>query len=230
MFANARTCISVSVLVLFSSVGATQTSMPQDREAMIYSSHLLDEYRNIKYWGEWSLYVRDYNRRTGDAEYLQLGSQDPESSIDNYIPNKQLVDHFNKECQRLLTNKRPLNSLVAARKKWRDEFLKEYGGASTPDFIERYHAYEEAKIRAEFGPNPGMVRCAIAISRRTFPVLYEMTSSFHPGLDVRNTWTEEEKLGYSTPDDIVNELKASITEQLEALSKELAKIDRYSSR
>ena len=37
-------------------------------------------------------------------------------------------------------------------------------------------------------------------------------------------------LGYSTPDDIVNELKRSITEQFEELAKELAKIDKYSSR
>lgn len=90
------------------------------------------------------------------------------------------------------------------------------------NFLEILDAQEEARRNSLYGPNPGAVFCIIKISRREFPILYEMKCSLVADKDLRN-WNglEERKLGYSTPEHIVGELKQSITQQLEKLANTL---------
>ena len=59
-----------------------------------------------------------------------------------------------------------------------------------------------------------------------FPVLYEMETSIVANNKLWNRGgLQESKLGYSTPEHIVKELKMSITVQLEELGKTLDKIN-----
>ena len=176
----------------------------------------------MEYWALKTLSVRDYNYKSRDAAYLKLCSEDP-NKTSNRIPNNEIAVHYEREFKRLIQGKLPFHDINKGRSEHLEAFIAEHG--ADKDTYDKFKAYEEARNRAMFGYNHGAFYCIIKISRRKFPVLYEMTSKVGAGeINYFAAELEEEKLGYSTPEHIVDELKRSMTEQFEALSKELSKI------
>lgn len=188
----------------------------------LYSMTFYDKFRQIEYWAVKTLSVRDYDHESGDAAYLKLCSEDP-NDTSNRIPNNEIAAHYEKEFRRLIQGKIPFHDILKGRSKRLKAFVAEHG--VDKDTYDKFKAYEEARNRGMFGSHPGAFYCIIKISRRKFPVLFEMTCKI--GADEINYFSaelEEEKLGYSTPEHIVDELKRSMTEQFGALSEELSKI------
>ena len=221
-----RILISVCVLIGVSIYCYANVSKQDDLDQIIYSHDSYDKFRQMDYWGATVFSVQDYDYNSGDTAYLKLCSKDPNSSV-GVIPNRELAAHYQKEFERLIQGKIPFHDIY----KGRSDRLKAFTTQHPPDrdrFMEAYEefeAQEEARNRAMFGSNPGAFYCIIQISRRTFPVLYQMTSKVGAGeINYLHADLEQKKLGYSTPEHIADELKRSMTEQFEALSKKLAKI------
>jgi hypothetical protein len=188
-----------------------------------YCWDAFDEFREIQYWAKRHVSVGNYNSGSGDAEYLKLCSKDPDpNSILDTITHKGIVDYFNSEFKRLFMETLPFHDAEKGEIERMMKMLETQHGQKD-DFLEIFDAIEEARRNALYGPNPGAVSCEIGISRREFPVLYEMKTTLTTKKDpsMLGGMLEEKKLGYSTPEYIVAELKRSITQQLEALQKTL---------
>jgi len=191
----------------------------QTKKHDFYCYDSYDEYREIKYWARRYVSVSDYDYDSGDAEYLKLCSKDPNRVLSK-ITCKEVVSHFNAEFERLFIQTLPFHDTEKGRDERFDEIYKKHG--QKDNFSEIRRASEEAHRNSLYGPNPGAIYCIIKISRRDFPVLYEMETSVIANKDLWNRFgLEEKKLGYSTPELIVGELKHSITQQLEELHKTL---------
>jgi len=65
-----------------------------------YCYDLYDEYREIKYWAKRSVSISDYNFNSGDSIYLGLSYKDDKKHVEN--TNKEIIDHFNIEFERLI--------------------------------------------------------------------------------------------------------------------------------
>jgi len=97
------------------------------------------------------------------------------------------------------------------------------------NFLNIWQAQEEARRNSLYGPNPGALYCIIKVDRREFPILYEMTCTIVANKDLWNrNGLKKEKIGYSTHEHIIGELKHSITQLLEELHKNLVKINSCS--
>jgi hypothetical protein len=188
-----------------------------------YCLEPFDEYRQIKYWARRTISVRDYNFNSGDSNYLGLTYKDKERT-NRKNTNKNIVGHFNKEFERILKGKLPFHDTNKGSSVRFEEIYKKYG--EQDNFFEVLQAHEEARRKSLYGPNPAAVYCNIGISRRVFPVLYEMKCSVVASKNLMNRGElEEKKLGYSSPELIVGELEHSITQLLEELSKTMKRIN-----
>ena len=195
----------------------------------LYSPEFYDEYRQIKYWANISIFIGDYNYKSGDAQYLNLSQPDAEKSH-REMPSKSIVDHFNQEFNRVMKGDLPFYDTVTGKKDRLDDFFKKKKKVDVDD-IDEFKAHEEARRNSKYGKNPGAVYCIISISRREFPVLYEIKTSIVARKDLVNRGgIEERNLGFSTPEHIDGELKRAITEHLEKLSRELNKIRKASQK
>ncbi len=184
-----------------------------------YCYDSFDQYRQIKYWAEIYVSVYDYNYNSNDSSYLGLTYKNPEKKYRDET-NKEIVTHFNKEFKRLIKGNLPFHNT----EKGHDErFLKVYKKYGNDDnFLEILNAQEEARRTSLYGPNPGALFCLIKIERREFPVLYEMECSIVANKDLYNrNGLVAKKLGYSTPEHILGELKTSITELLKKLNNKM---------
>ena len=213
--------LSNTSVVLFILLLCTASGQTKEKDFFCWDS--FDKYREIKYWAKAYISVSDYDYGSGDSKYLNLCSKDPNNNVSD-ITNKEIIDHFNKEFKRLFVQTLPFHDTEKGQsERWLDAH-KEHG--KKDNFYDIFSASEEARRNALYGPNPGAVFCIIKISRRDFPVLYEIESSIvaDESLVNRGGW-EEKKLGYSTPDLIIAELKRSITQQLEELHKFLKEVN-----
>lgn len=193
------------------------TAFAQNQDFYCHDS--FDKYRQIKYWAKNHVSVSDYNYNSGDSSYLDLTYKIPEQRFSEET-NKIIVAHFNKEFERLIKGNLLFHNTDEGRDERFSELYKKYG--NNDNFFEILQAQEEARRTSLYGPNPGAVYCLIRIERRDFPVLYEMECSIIANKDLINRGgLEEKKLGYSSPELIVGELKNSITTQLEKLSNTL---------
>lgn len=191
-----------------------------------YCWELFDKYREIKYWAEAGVSVTDYHFGSKDSRYLNLTYEE-----DDRFPigetSKSIVDHFNKEFVRLIKRNLPFHDTVKGSYERFKSFQKKH--KNDPVLYEKFEAHEEARRRSLFGSNPGAVFCYIQVSRKKFPILYEIECSIIAREDLINEGGLEEKnLGFSTLEHIEGELKRAITQQLEKLSKTMKTIRRCS--
>ena len=187
-----------------------------------YCFDSFDEYRQIKYWAKKHVSVGDYNYKTNDSNYLGLTYKIPEKKFGEET-SKEIVAHFDKEFERLIKGNLPFHDTDEGRGECFSELLKKYG--KNDNFYEILQAHEEARRNSLYGQNPGAVYCIIEIERREFPVLYEMKCSIVTNKELINRGVlKEKKLGYSTPEHIVGELKHSITQLLKELSNTMKTI------
>lgn len=174
-----------------------------------------DKYRQIRYWAVAHVSVDDFKYDSGDAKYLKLTYKDGDSSILDRT-SQPIITHFRKEFDRLIKGKLPFHDDDTGYKARMSDFYKKRG--SKENFMEKWQASEEARRKALYGTNPGALYCLIKISRREFPVLYEIKSNIVASNDLANyKGLEVSDIGYSTPEHIEDELKRAITEQLESL-------------
>lgn len=214
-----RIWLFICIIFVICTASVAWADIPDE----IYSYEHYDKYRQIRYWAKKHVSVRDYNYDSGDAKYLNLCSKDPNNPTGD-ITNQEIVAHFNKEFVRLIQGKKEFHDVEKGTDERFMEFLTKHREAENK--FELFQAREEARINALYGPNPAAIFCIIRISRRDFPILYEMKTSIVADKKLWNRGgLEESKLGYSTPEHIVKELKRSITAQLEELVKELDKIN-----
>jgi len=191
-----------------------------------YCFEFFDKYREIKYWAKIHVSVFDYHYGSGDARYLNL-TYEADDRFRKDKTSKSIVDHFNKEFVRLIKGNLPFHNTDEGRDGRFKNFRKKHKNG--PDWIEKFQAHEEARRRSLFGSNPGAVFCLIRVSRKRFPILYEIDCSIIAREDLINRGGLEEKnLGFSTPEHIEGELKDAITQQLEILSKTMKTIRRCS--
>lgn len=196
------------------------TGFAQDQDFYCYDS--FDEYRQIKYWAKGHVSISDYNYNSGDSSYLDLTYKVPDKRSREET-SKIIVDHFNKEFERLIKGNLPFHNTDEGRDERFSELYKKYG--KNDNFFDILQAQEEARRNSLYGPNPGALYCLIRIERRNFPVLYEMECSIIASSDLINRGgLKEGNLGYSSPELIVGELKNSITMQLEKLNTTLKRI------
>lgn len=193
----------------------SNTVFAQDKTYYCYDH--FDKYRQIKYWARTIVSVSDFNIETNDSNYLGLTYKSPEKKFDEET-NKDIIAHFDKEFKRLIKSDLPFHDTDKGMLERVTEFHKKYG--KSDNFYEIFLAQEEARRNSLYGPNPGAVYCIIEIERHEFPVLYKMECRIVANNDLMNMHgIEEKKLGYSNPKHIVGELKRTITQQLEELSK-----------
>jgi hypothetical protein len=208
--------------IVFNFLLCFSSAYAQNQDIYCYNSY--DEYRQIKYWGRICVSVGDYNYNSGDSEYLNLTYK---NSKKRYLEEtkKEIVAHFDKEFERLIKGNLPFHNTEEGRDERFAELYKKFGDSD--NFIEILQAQEEARRNSLYGENPGAVYCIIKIDRRDFPVLYEMECNIIANKDLMNRGglVEERKLGYSTPEHIVGELKNSISKLLEDLSDTLKRIN-----
>lgn len=185
----------------------------------IYCIDNFDKYRQIKYWAQKNISITDYNYKSGDSKYLGFNYKITDKKLSEET-NKEILAHFDKEFERLIKGKLSfhdvekglLERLIEAREKYEENH-------DDDNFYEIFQAEEEARRNSLYGPNAGAVFCIIKIERRDFPILYEIGCSIVTNKELMNRGgLEEKKLGYSTPEHIVGELKHAITQQLERLS------------
>ena len=220
---------TVLSLILFILCTVSVHSLDKEVEKAnkdFYCMEYFDKYREIKYWSSRRVMVGDYDYDTGDAEYLKLCSKDPNMPLLT-IPCKEIVEYFNAEFNRLFDKKNiPFHDAYANSIKQYAEMKEKHGHKE--NFDELWQASEEARKSALYGTNPAQISCLIEISRREFPVLYEMTtylrSEKSSPIDQAYMPTVR-KLGFSSPEYIIDELKRSITQQLEELSSKLKLIN-----
>jgi len=183
-----------------------------------------DEYRQIKYWAKRHISVSDYSYKSGDSNYLNLTYRDNKKKKFGEETSKELIEHFNKEFDRLIKNSLPYHDTDAGRNKRFKELYKKYG--EQDNFLDILQAQEEARRNSLYGTNPGAIFCLIKIERREFPVLYEMNCSIVANKELWNRGgLEENKIGFSTPEHILGELKHSITQELAKLRSTMRRIN-----
>lgn len=190
-----------------------------------YCLEFFDEYREIKYWARAYVSVTDYHYGSKDARYLNL-TYEGDDRFPKEKTSKSIVDHFNKEFVRLIKRNIPFHDTQKGYYERFKNFAKKH---KNDPYYEKFSAHEEARRRSLFGSNPGAVFCIIKVSRKKFPILYEIESSIIAREDLINRGgLEEDNLGFSTPEHIEGELKRAITQQLEKLSKTMETIRRCS--
>lgn len=209
------------VLVILVAPTIVFPNIVYGEEQDFYCMEFYDEYREIGYWAKKVIFARDYEYGSGDANYLNISHDVPDEFMDE--TDKGLVTHFNRMFQDHLQSNIPFHDTEAGRDdRWRKAY-RDYG--SNDQFHEMFQAGEEARRNALYGPNPSAIYCHIRIERREFPVLYEMECTAVANAQLRNVGgIKENKLGYSTPEYIMGELKSSIAEQLQSLARTLEAI------
>jgi hypothetical protein len=219
--------IIFSLSFLLISVFQVRIAFAENHDKFIYSSDAFDKYRSIKYWARVSISIVDYKYNSGDAEFLKLSFTDPYNKSSKF-PAIPILNHFNNEFIRLIKGGLP----IIDTDKGREERIKSFLQKKKDFDFDEYTAYEEARRESIFGKNPGAIYCIIRISRREFPVLYEISTNIIANKDLSNygSLLSEKDIGFSTPEHIEGELKRVITEHLEKLSVEMNKIKKYGKR
>lgn len=198
------------------AVALPNIALAQNQE--IYCMEFYDEYRDIKYWAKRTVSIWDYQYKSGDANYLNLTHDALGEFIDK--TDKHIVAYFDQQFLTYVQGNLPFHDTEAGLNDRSNKALKEYG--TNEHFYEIFQAQEEARRNALYGPNPGAVYCHVRIERREFPVLYEMKCTVVANEKLMNRGgITEKKLGYSTPEHIVGELKNAISQQLQSLGKKL---------
>jgi hypothetical protein len=120
---------------------------------------------------------------------------------------------------------------MKGREERMSDFWKKKGKVDIDD-MDEFQAQEEDRRNSPYGKHPGAVYCLIKISRREFPILYEIVSRIVVNKDLRNAGgeIEEYNLGFSTPEHIEGGLKQAITEHIEKLGNQLTKIRNASQK
>ena len=187
-----------------------------------YASKYYDSYRQIRYWAFFALSISDYDYGSGDAKYLGLvGENSQRSPLGG--PSTPLREHFGKEFSRVLKGDLPYFDTTEGQDQRFSELFLKYGKQS--DFFNLVQAQESARRNALYGPKPAAVYCIILISRREFPVLYEIKISIVTNEVLSNyNGLEEKGIGFSTPEYIAGELQQAITTHLSALAESLKKV------
>ena len=181
-----------------------------------YCMEFYNGYREINYWAKKVVSVWDYEYNSGDASYLNLTHDVSDEFIDE--TDRELVVHFDQEFLNHVQGSLPFHDTEAGRDDRSNKALREYG--TNEHFYEIFQAQEEARRNALYGPNPGAIYCHIRIERREFPVLYEMECTVVANTPLINRGgITGKKLGYSTPEHILGELRNSISEQLQSLGQ-----------
>lgn len=209
------------LLVLILSL-ATATTSFASLDDVLYCGKYNDRYREIRYWARAVVSIDDYDSGSGDALALKL--VDGRGSLGMYEQNGEIVDHFQREFQRVIKGRLPLHDVNLGADMRLSEFMKKNTGS---DAFEMFQAYEEARMRSLYGKNPAAIYCNIAVSRTDFPVLYEIKTTIVASDDLINYGTsevKEESIGYSAPAYIKGELKRKITEHLEKIAEKMGKI------
>ena len=198
------------------AVASPKFALAQDQE--FYCMEFFDNFRQINYWAKREVNVSDYEYRSGDANHLNLTENVPNQFFDE--PDQEIVTHFYQEFQKYMQSDLPFHDTEIGHEDRLDKALREFGAQD--NFFEVFQAQEEARRSSLFGSHPGSVYCNVQIERRDFPVLYEMECRVVANVNLRNSGgLEEDKLGYSTPEHIMGEIKNSISRQFESLSQRL---------
>lgn len=195
------------------------------KDVNIYAFDTYDKYRQIQYWGAVHVSVNDYKYGSGDTQFLKLTYRDPNKKYPSYITSKSIIDHFNREFNRLIKNNLPFHATGEGSSERLKEFFKKKKEVDV-DNLDEFEAQEEARRNALYGKHPGGVFCVIRVSRTEFPVLYEIETTIVANIEIRNSAAgeREKNLWFSTPDHIEEELKRAITDHLENLSQTMEKI------
>ncbi len=186
-----------------------------------YCDDYYQEYRDIKYWADKRIDIRDQNYGSGDALSLKLVSKGKYSTK----PSKEIVDHFNNEFNRLIKGDLPFHNA-------KDEaFHRSFNAVGRGNMsLDEFYSRERARRRSLYGSNPAVLYCEIKIKNSKFPILYyiECQISTDEDLHPYGCKMEMEDMGFSTPEYIEGELKTAITEQLEKLAGTMKKINECS--
>lgn len=187
----------------------------------IYCFDTFNQYRQIRYWAKISVGILDYDFDSGDCEALELVDVSKGSAISE--PINDIKNHFASEFNRLIKGSLPFHDTdVGQKARWKTLYKKFH---NDPNMLEKIEASEEARRTALYGANPAALYCNIRVSRREFPVLYQIGCSV---IASQNLWNrgglESEQIGYSTPEHIQAEIKRAITKQLMELSTLLKKV------
>lgn len=173
-----------------------------------------DEFRAIKYWARTSISVDDYDYGSGDSEYLGLKIKKAENS--DII--KELNDHYLAEFSKYVKEKLPYHDTDAGVSERISKYVEKYKDNKSVDMGEKIMASEEARRRSLYGTNPGAMYCNIRISRRDFPILYEIESSIAANDNLRtHDDVREKSINYSSSEHIIAELKRAITDHMQKL-------------
>lgn len=211
-----------AVLTLFFLIVSINFAFCEEYERQ-YCHFGYDKYRAIRYWGRKSLEIRDFTNSTGDAKFLGLCDYPPYKSYEPK-PDKDLLDHFNKEFERLIKGDLPFHDTTIGAQDRIKKIVDKHGPCrELLDLIQS----NEAEWREEnYGPDPGGFFCTIKIERRESPVLVLMECRIvanrliKPSHDIEINY-----LGYSTPERIKEDLKTAITENFQKLHDILKRIN-----
>jgi hypothetical protein len=65
------------IILLISSGYANVASPEKVDDNFLYGGEFFEKYREIQYWANISISVKDYNYGSGDAEFLKLSQRNP---------------------------------------------------------------------------------------------------------------------------------------------------------
>lgn len=217
-----RKCFLCFLLVIISFFYAKSAFT---RDVNVYVFDTYDKYRQIQYWGAVHVSVNDYNYGSGDTQFLKLTYRDPNKKYPSYITSKSIIDHFNREFNRLIKNNLPFHATGEGSSERLKGFFNKKKEVDVNN-LEEFEAQEEARRNALYGKHPGGIFCIIRVSRSEFPVLYEIETTIVANIEIRNSATgvRENNLGFSTREHIEEELKRAITDHLDKLSQTMEKI------
>jgi hypothetical protein len=211
-----------TVLLVMAVVLLLRDGFPQTPSDDFYCYPTYNNFRELRYWARADMSVSDYHYGAGDSLSLQLTVK----TSDRYLLEdtaKPLKDHFRQEFLRLLKYGLPFHDTDIDADKRHQEFFRKH--SKEDDIGEKYLAYEQARRRSLYGPNPGAVYCRIRIKRTDFPILYEIDCKVVANEDLgAYSLLEEKDLGFSSRDYIEGELKIAMTEQLTKLSETMRRI------
>lgn len=177
-----------------------------------------DEYRSIKYWARASISLNDFDYGSGDSEYLGLNIKKQVGS--DII--KELHDYYLEEFSKYVKEKLPYHDTDVGINERIGKYVDKYKDNKSADIGEKIIASEEARRRSLYGTNPGAIYCNINISRRDFPILYEIESSIGANNNLRAYDDVKEKsINYSSSEHIIAELKRAITDHMQKLGKKM---------
>ncbi len=162
-------------LILFDGVLALDQARGETEGHKPYCWRDNSRVQNIDYWAKVQLSINDFDYKSGDTEFLGLGTKKKGFSVGLEV-DPDIYKEFFSYVKQALIQEKPFHDGTEGYDARFAKFHKT-NKKNDPNFHKKWRSQESIRAKKLFGKYPGQVYCNVRVKGREFPIMYHTACS-----------------------------------------------------